>query len=200
MDCSSQDFPVSVGDCYLIISSSATPFSFCLQSFPASDSFPMSWLFVPVGLSIGASASASVFPMHIQGWFSLGLTHLNSLLPKGLSRVFSSTTVQKHQFFSTQLFMVQLSCVYMTAGKSIALTVWNFVSKVVSLLFNMLPCFVTAFLPRDKCFLIYGCSHCPQWFWSLENKICNCFHFFPFYFLWNNEAGCQGFSFLNVEF
>ena len=66
--------------------------------------------------------------------------------------------------------------------------------------FNMLPCFVTAFLPRNKCFLIYGCSHCPQWFWSPENKTCQCFHFFPFYLLWNNEAGCQGLSVLNVEF
>ena len=84
------------------ISSSVTPFSSCPQSFPASRSFPVSWLFASGGQSIGASASAPVLLVNIQGWFSLGLT--GSLLEsKGLSRVFSSTTVQKHWFFSTQL-------------------------------------------------------------------------------------------------
>ena len=80
------------------------PFSSCLQSFPASGSFPLSWLFASGGQSIqaSASASASVLPMNIQGWFPLGLTGLISLMSKGLSRVFSRTTTQKHQFFSTQ--------------------------------------------------------------------------------------------------
>ena len=81
------------------ISSSVVPFS-CLQSFPASGSFPVSQLFASGGKCIGASASASVFPMNIQGWFPLGLTGLSSLQSKGLSRVFSNTTVQKHQFSS----------------------------------------------------------------------------------------------------
>ena len=85
--------------CNLTISSSAAPFSFCLWSFSASGSFPMSWLFTSDGQSIGASASASVLSMNIQGWFPWELTGLISLLPKGLSRVFSSTTIQKHQFF-----------------------------------------------------------------------------------------------------
>ena len=75
----------------------------CLQSFPASGSFPMSWLFASGGQSIGASASASVLPMNIQGWFPLGWTGWISLQFKGLSRVFSNTTVQKHQFFGAQL-------------------------------------------------------------------------------------------------
>jgi len=88
--------------CYLTISSSATQFS-CPQSFPASGSFPMSRLFTAGGQSIGASASASVLPMSIQGWFPLGLTGLIFLLSKWLSRVFSSTTVWRHQFFSSQL-------------------------------------------------------------------------------------------------
>ena len=88
--------------CYLIISSSSVPFSFCLQSFSASGSFPMSWLFPSSGQSNGASASASVLPMNIQGWFPLGLTRLISLWSKGVSRVFSSTTIQEHQFFSAQ--------------------------------------------------------------------------------------------------
>ena len=88
--------------CHPTISSSVVPISSHLQSFPASGSFPMSWLFPSGGQSIGASASASVFPKNIQGWFPLGQTGLNSLLSKGLSRVFSSTTVQNHQFFGTQ--------------------------------------------------------------------------------------------------
>ena len=81
---------------YPTISCSISPFSSCPQSFPESGSFPMSQLFPSSGQSIGASALASVFPMNIQGWFPLGLTGLISLLPKGLSRIFSSTTVQKH--------------------------------------------------------------------------------------------------------
>ena len=76
------------------------PLLLCLQCFPASESFPMSWLFSSGGQSIGASASASVLPMNIQGWFPLGWMGYTSLQFKGLSRVFSSTTVQKHQFFS----------------------------------------------------------------------------------------------------
>ena len=75
---------------------------FCLQSFPASGSFPMSQLFTSGGQSFGVSASASVLPMNIQVWFSLGLTDLLSWQSKGLSRVFSNTTVQKHQFFGAQ--------------------------------------------------------------------------------------------------
>ena len=77
-------------------------FSFCLQSFQASESFPMSWLFTSGSQSIGASASASVLPMNIQDWFPLGLTGLIPLLFKRLFTVFSSTTIRKYQFFSTQ--------------------------------------------------------------------------------------------------
>ena len=85
--------------CYLNISPSASPFS-CLQSFPASGSFQMSQLFASSSQSIGASAL--VLPMNSQGWFPLGLTGLISLQSEGLSRVFSSTTVQKHWFFGAQ--------------------------------------------------------------------------------------------------
>jgi len=88
--------------CHPIISSSDVPFS-CLQSFPASGSFPMSQFFTLGGQSIGASTSASVFSMNIQDWFPLGLTGLISLQSKELSRVFSNTTVQNHQFFGVQL-------------------------------------------------------------------------------------------------
>ena len=85
--------------CYLIISSSVTPFSLCLQSFPSSRSFPISQLLISVGQSIGSWAS--VHPINIEGWFLLGLTDLISLHSKGLSRFFN-TTVRKHQFFSAQ--------------------------------------------------------------------------------------------------
>ena len=79
------------------------PLSSCPQSLLASGPFPVSWLFISGGHSIWASVSSSVFPMNIQGWFPLGLTGLISLLSKRLSRVFSNTTIQKHQFFSAQL-------------------------------------------------------------------------------------------------
>ena len=90
--------------CHPIILSSVIPFSSCLQYFPASGSFPVNQLFTSDGQSIGVAASASVLPMNIQDWFPLGLTGLLSLQSKGLSRVFSNTTVQKHQFFSAQLY------------------------------------------------------------------------------------------------
>ena len=89
--------------CRPTISSSIVPFSSHLQSFPASGSFQISQFFVSSGQNIGVSASASVLPMNIQDWFPLGWTGWISLLSKRLSRVFSNTTVQKHQFFSSQL-------------------------------------------------------------------------------------------------
>ena len=84
------------------ILSSVTPFSSYPQSFPSSESFPMSWLFASCGQSIGALASASVLPVNIQGWFLLGLTGLISLLSKRRSGIFSRTTIRKHQFFDAQ--------------------------------------------------------------------------------------------------
>ena len=89
--------------CHLTISSSVIPFSSCPQSLPASGSFPMSQLFAWGGQNIGVSALASVLPMNTQDWSPLGWTGWISLQSKGLSRVFSYTTVQKHPFFSTQL-------------------------------------------------------------------------------------------------
>ena len=88
------------------------PLSSCLQSFPASGSFPMSQLIASGGQSIGASASTPVLPMNIQDWFPLGLAYLISLQSKGLSRVFSNTTVQKHQFFGTQPSLWSNSHIY----------------------------------------------------------------------------------------
>ena len=113
--CSSPGFPVLqclpefaqthnhwIGDNIPTISSSLIPFSSHLQSFPASGSFPMSWHFASGAQSIGASTSASVLPMNIYGWFPLGLTGSISSLSKGLSRVFSTTTIRKHQYFGAR--------------------------------------------------------------------------------------------------
>ena len=102
--------------CHPTVSSSVGPFFSCLQSFPASESIPMSWLFTSGGQSIGASVSASILPMNMQGWLPLVLTGLISLQSKGLSRVFSSTTVRKHQFFSVasgHYFFPDFMCLFL---------------------------------------------------------------------------------------
>ena len=88
--------------CHVTISSSVISSFFCLQSFLASGSLPMSWLFTSCDQNIGASYAASILPMNIQDWFPLGLTDLICLYSKGISRVFFNTTVQRHQFFGTQ--------------------------------------------------------------------------------------------------
>ena len=123
--------------------SSASPFCFCLQSVQASESCAVSWLFASGGQIIGASASVLVLPVSIQGWFPLGLTGLISLLSKGLSRTFSSTTFWKHQFFRTQPSLWSNFLIHI--GKPIALTIQSFVNKVMSHCLDL-----TAFLPRRK--------------------------------------------------
>ena len=140
--------------CHPNISSSVIPFS-RLQSFPASGSFPMGQFFASGSQSIGVSASASVLPMNIQDWFSWWLTCLISLQSKGLSWVFSNTTVQKPSIlWCSAFFIVQLSHPYMTTWKTIALTRQTFVGEVMSLLFNTLSRLVITFLPRGKNLLI----------------------------------------------
>ena len=104
--------------------------------------------------SIGVSASTSVLPVNIQDLFSLGWTGCISLQSKELSRVFSNTTVQKHQFFGVQFSLQSNSHVHTWHGNIIALTRWTFVGKVMSLLFNMLSRLVITFLPRSNCLLI----------------------------------------------
>ena len=137
--------------CHPTISSSVVPFSSCLQSFSGLRSFLMSWLFASGGQRTGASTS--VLPMTIQDWFTLGLTGFISLLSKGLSRGFSSTTVSKPSVLWCSVFIIiQFSHPYVTTGKSIALTIWTFVAKVTPLPFNMLSRFVIAFLPKSKVF------------------------------------------------
>ena len=138
--------------CHAAILSSVLPFSSFPQSLPASGSFPMSQLFEWGGQRIGVSASASVFPMNTQDWCVQG-TH-KSLLQHHSSK---ASIFQRSAFFTVQLLHP-----YMTTGKTTALTRWNFVDKVISLLFNMLSRLVTRLLsrkvtfpPRSKCLLIY---------------------------------------------
>ena len=131
-------------------------FSFSHQSFPASGSFPMNWVFTSRDQSIGASASASVLPMNIQGWFPLRLMDLISLQSKELSSLLQHHNSKAPVLWCSVFFMVQLSNPYMKnhTGKTIALTTWIFVYKVMFLLFNMVSKFVIAFLPRSKHLLI----------------------------------------------
>ena len=138
--------------CHPTISCSVTPLSSCSQSFPASGSFIMSQLFSSSGQSTGASASASVLPMNIYGWIPLALTSLISLQSKGLSRVFSSTTIWKHQFFGTQPSWWPNSHIHdKTAGKTIALTIQTFVAlrtpwtSLVNLVKSDCHCLVSKF-------------------------------------------------------
>ena len=148
--------------CHPTISSSVTPF--CPQSFPASESFPVSWLFASGGQSIGALASAPVLPMNIQDWSPLWRTGLISLQSKGLSRVFSAPQLECINSSMLSIFYGPALTSYMTTGKTIALTMRTFVGKVISLLFNTFSRFVITFLPRSKRLLI-------SWLKSLSTVI-----------------------------
>ena len=137
-----------VGDAiYLILCHSLT---FCLQFFPVSGSFPMHQLFASGGQIIGASASASVIPMNIQDWFPLGLTGLIFLQSRGFSSLLQHLSLKVSVLQHSAFFMVHLSHLYMTTAKTIALTIWIFVGKLIALLFNMLSRLVIMFLPRSK--------------------------------------------------
>ena len=137
----------------------------CSQSFPASGSFPVSRLFTLGGQTIGASPSASVLPMNIQDWFTLGLTGVISLIQGALKSLLQQHNSKASILWCLAFFMVQLSHPYMTTGKTIALTIQTFVGKVRSLLFNMLSRFVIAFLPMSKrLFISWPQSPSNTWF------------------------------------
>ena len=140
--------------CHPVTLSSVIPSSSCPQSHPASGSFPVSQLFTWCGQSTGVSASASVLPMNTQDWSPLGWTGWISFQSKGLSRVFSNTTVQKHQFFGVQLSSQSNSHIHTWPLEKPALIRQTFVGQVMSLLFNMLSRLVITFLPRSKRLLI----------------------------------------------
>ena len=139
--------------CHPTISSFVIPFSSCLQSFPVSGSFQMSHFFASDGQSIGILASTSVLPMN-QDWFPLEMDWLDLFAVQGTLNSLVQHHGSKASILSSAFFIVQLSHSYMTTGKTIALTRQTFVSKVMSLLFNMLSRLVITFLPRNKCLLI----------------------------------------------
>ena len=152
--------------CHPTISSSVVPFSSCPQSFPASKSFPMSQLCIrwpnygSFSVSIRSSDEYSGLISFRMDW--LDLLAVQETLKSLLQHHSSKASILWHSAF----FMVQLSHPYMTTGKTIALTRWTFVGKVMSLLFSMLSRLVIAFLPRSKRLLISWRSHHLQWFWS----------------------------------
>ena len=138
----------------LTISSSSVPFSLCLLFFPALGSFLVSWLFTLGGQSIGASAT--VLPMNIQGWFSLELTDFISLQSKNSQESSPAPQFKSIILWLSSCFMVKLSHLYKTTGKTIALTIQTFVGEAMSLLFNMLSSFISytfAYIPSFLDFL-----------------------------------------------
>ena len=141
--------------CHQTILSSVIPFSSCPQSFPESGSFQMSQLFPSDGQSIGVSASTSVLPMNTQDWSPLGWTGWMSFQSKGLSKESSPTPQFKsiNSLALSFLYSPTLTSIH-DYGKTIALTRWTFVDKIMSLLLNMLSRLVITFLPRSKCLLI----------------------------------------------
>ena len=165
MDCNTLGFPLLpnlselaqthihwVSDAIQIISSTVAPFSSCLLSFPASGTFPMSCLFTSGDQSIGASASASVLPMNYSGLISFRIDWFDLLAVQGtLKSLLQHHSSKASILWCSAFFMVHLSYPYMTTEKNIVLTRHTVVDKVMSLFFNMLSRFVTAFLPRRKC-------------------------------------------------
>ena len=143
----------------------------------------MSQFFTSGGQSIGVSASASVLPINVQDGFPLGLTGWISLQSRGLSRVFyafnhsSKASILLHSAF----FIFQLSHPYLTTGKTIALTRWTFLGKVMSVLFNMLSRLVIAFLPRSKRLLISWLQSPSAVTLEALKIVCYCFHCFPIF-------------------
>ena len=129
------------------------PFSSCLQSFPASGSFPVSQFFTSGGQSIEASASASVLSMNIQRFISFRIGSFDLLAVQGTLSLLQEHSSKISVFWHSAFSMGQLSHSYLIAGNTIALTIWTFVGKVMSLLFNTLSRFVIAILPGSKCLL-----------------------------------------------
>ena len=165
--------------CHPTISSSVVPLSSCLQSFPASGSFLVGQFFASGGQCIGDLALASVLPMSIQDWFPLGWTGWISLQSKGLSSLLQHRSSKASTLWCSAFFIVQLSHPYMTSGKTIALTRWTFVGRVISLLFIMPSRLVMPCLPRSKHLLISWLQSPSAVMLEPPKIACHCFHFFP---------------------
>ena len=162
------------------------PLLLCLQSVPASGLFPMGWLLALSDQSIGASAS--VFPMNIQGWSSCcprdsqessPAPQFKSISSSERSRFYGPALSSVHDYWKNQLGLMQ-----------------TFVGKVMSLLFNTLSRFVIAFLPRSRCLLISGLQSPSAVILEPKKiKMCYCFHFFTIYFPWSDGTRCHGLHF-----
>ena len=187
--------------CHPTNSSSVAPFSSCPHSFPESGSFLVSQLFPSGSQSIGAPVSASVIPMNIQGWFPLGLIGLISLLSKGLSRVFSSTTVWNHQFFSANLLYGPTLTSVHDYWKHHSFDYTDFCQQSDVSAFNTLSSFVISFPSKEQVsFNFMAAVTIHSDFGAQENKICHCFHFFPFYVAWSYRTRYHDLHFLNAAF
>ena len=175
-----------------------TPFSSCLQSFPASGYFPVSWPFASGGHSIGTSASASILPMNIQDWFPLELT-LISLQSKGFSRVFSNTTIFKASVLWPSFLYGPTHTPIHDYWKNHSFEYTDLCHKVLSLLFNTLSRFGIVFIPRSKCLNVMVAVTVCSDFGAQENKSVTVSIFSPVYLPWTNGTGFHHLSFLNVE-
>ena len=160
------------------------------QSFPASRSFAVSWLFASSGQRTGASASASVSSNEYSGFISFRTDWFGLLDVQGtLKSLIQHHILKESIFWCSAFFMVQLSHPYLTTGKTIALTIWTFVSKVMSL-FNTLSRFLIVFLPRSKCLNFMAAVTIHNDFGVQENKVCHCVHFFPIHLPWSDVTRC----------
>ena len=181
--------------CHLTISSSAAPFSSCLQSFPASGSFPIvSSLYQVTKILEHQSFNeySGLISFRID-WFVF--FEVQGILRSLLQHHNSKASVLQRSVFC----MVQLSHLYTTTGKTIALTLWTFVCKVMSLPFNLLSRFAFPSEEQTSFNFTAAVTICSD-FGAQENKICHCFHFCPFYLPWSDGTGCHDLSFFNAEF
>ena len=175
------------------------PLLLLLSIFPASESFPVSQLFIIWWLKYSTSASASVIQLNIQDLFPFGLTGLISMLSRGLSRVFSSTPFGDISCLVLNLFYCPALTSIHDCWKNHSFDYTDVCQQVMSLLFNTLSRFVIVFLPRSKHLLISWLQSPPSDFGAQENKVCHCFHGFPIYLPWSDGTRCHDLCFLNVE-
>ena len=185
--------------CHSTISYSVVPFTSCFQSFPASGSFPMSWLCIRwpkyCSFSISPSNEYSGLISFRIDW-ALELFAVQGTLKSLLQQHSSKASILQCSIF----FMFQISHPYMTTKKTIALTIWTFVGKGMSLLFNTLSSFGIAFLPRSKHLLISWLQSPSAMILEPRKTVCHCFHYFPIYLPWSDGTGCYDLCFLNAEF
>ena len=213
MDCSMPGFPVhhwllelAQTQVHPTISSSVIPFSSCLQSFPASASIFSNESVLCIRWPKFWSFSSSISPSsEYSGLISFRIDWWDLLVVQGTLKCLCQHHISKESILRcSAFFIVQLSDLYMTTRKTIALTRWNFVGKVMSLLFNMLSRLVIAFLPRSKHLLISWLQSPAAVIWEPHppNKVSHCFHYFPIYLPWSDGTRSQWLrsGFLNVEF